>query len=138
MKWNIGRQIESGFLLIWFQAISVAVFGLWMTWHTAGKLNIVSQEYLPENELAGKVERDLLNARIHFIYFVTVQKEGSLPKGWDRFHMAEKEIPQLQAMLVGSPTMAALRPEADRLQHDFEAYQPVLNRIIDMVQKHEN
>jgi len=138
MKWNIGRKIEGGFLLIWFQTISVALFGLWMTWHTAGKLRTVCQEYLPENELASKVERDLLNARIHFIYYVTVQKEGSLPKGWDRFHMAEKEIPQLRAVLAGSPTMAALRPEADQLQHDFEAYQPVLNRIIDMVQKHEN
>ncbi len=35
----------------------------------------------PEMQLATKLERDLLNARINFIYFITIQKEGSFDKG---------------------------------------------------------
>ncbi len=74
--WTIGRKIACGFLLILLQALAVGVFGLWWTNRTAGNLNVVSTEYLPETQMANQVERELLNARIYFIYFVTIQREG--------------------------------------------------------------
>jgi methyl-accepting chemotaxis protein len=40
-----------------------------------------SQSFVPAKRLAAAFERDILNARIHFIYFVTIQKPGTIEKG---------------------------------------------------------
>jgi len=114
-EWTIGRKIGVGFLLVLAQALSVGLFGLWMTNRTGNKMNVVSAEYLPESELAIQIERGLLNARINFIYFVTVQKEGSLEKGWERFHSAQQQIPKLQELVNRSNTLADIRPDVEQL-----------------------
>ncbi len=100
--------------------------------------NKVFAEYLPETNLASQIERELLNARIHFIYFVTMQKEGSLDKGWDRFRNAQQELPKLQALVNHSDTFADIRPDVDQLCRDFESYKPMLEHIVDVVQTNQN
>jgi methyl-accepting chemotaxis protein len=109
-----------------------------MTRRTAHKLDAVSAEYLPETQLATQVEREVLNARIHFIYFVTIQKEGSLEKGWARFRNAEQELPKLRESVSRSEAFADIRPDVEQLCRDFNSYRPVLERIIDVVQKKQN
>ena len=137
-KWTIGRRIAVGFLLVLAQSLSVGVYALWKTAQTSSRLSRISSEYLPENELASQVERGLLNARIHFIYFVTIQKEGSLDKGWARFRDVEQQLPKLQELVAGSSEFAEIRPDVDQLCRDFRSYKPVLEHIIDVVQRHEN
>jgi len=137
-NWTIGRKIASGFLLILLQALSVGIFGLWWTNHTASKLNAVSAEYLPETQMATQIEREILNARIHFIYFVTIQKEGALDKGRERFHNAQQQLPKLQALVNSSDSFKGIRPDIDQLSRDFDSYQPVLEHIIGVVQKKQN
>jgi len=136
--WTIGKKIAGGFLLVLAQALLVGLFGLWMTNRNSNKLNVVSAEYLPETELAGQIEREVLNARIHFIYFVTIQKEGSLEKGWERFRNAQQELPKLRNLINSSAAFADLRPDVEQLYRDFNSYKPVLERIIDVVQKNQN
>jgi hypothetical protein len=137
-QWTIGRKIAVGFLLVLAQSLSVGVYALWKTAQTSSSLSRVSSEYLPENELASQVERGLLNARIHFIYFVTIQKEGSLDKGWARFRDVEHELPKLQELVARSGDFAEIRPDVDQLCRDFQSYKPVLERIIDVVQRRQN
>ena len=137
-KWTIGRRIAAGFLVVLIQSLSVGVYALWKTAQTSGRLNLVSSEYLPENQLASQVEQGLLNARIHFIYFVTIQKEGSLDKGWERFRAAEQQLPKLRELVAHSDTFAPIRPDVEQLYRDFDSYKPVLVHIIDVVQRHEN
>jgi uncharacterized phage infection (PIP) family protein YhgE len=137
-QWSVGRKVAAGFVVILAQALAAGLFGLWLTSRTSTKLNRASLDHLPETELASQVEREVLNARIHFIYFVTIQKEGSLEKGWIRFRNAEQIIPKLQQKIDGSPALAGLRPEVAQLHRDFDSYQPVLKRIIEVVQKHQN
>src|SRR5215467_13840491 len=136
--WTIGKKIAGGFLLVLAQALLVGLFGLWMTNRNSNKLNVVSAEYLPETELAAQIEREVLNARIHFIYFVTIQKEGSLEKGWERFRNAQQELPKLRNLINSSAAFADLRPDVEQLYRDFNSYKPVLERIIDVVQKNQN
>jgi methyl-accepting chemotaxis protein len=137
-KWTIGKKIAAGFLVVLMQALSVGVYALWMTSRTSGKLRLISSEYLPETQSAAQVERDLLNARIHFIYFVTIQKEGSLEKGWQRFHAAQQQLPKLRDVVARSEVFAPIRPDVDQLLRDFDSYEPVLERIIAVVQRHQN
>src|SRR5574340_528721 len=109
-----------------------------MTAQTSNQLKLVSAEYLPELDRASAVDRAILNARIHFIYFVTVQKEDALEKGWQRFRKAEEQLPKLQAVVASSNTLASLRPEVDQLRRDFDSYKPVLERIIAVVEQKQN
>jgi hypothetical protein len=134
-QWTIGRKIAAGFLVVLIQAISVGVYALWMSARDSKRMNQVATEYLPEAELAASLERDLLNARIHFIYFVTAQKPGSLEKGWERFRLAQQELPKLLAVVESSEDFKAIRPDAEQLRRDVEAYVPVLERIISAVQQ---
>jgi hypothetical protein len=124
--------------LVLVQALSVGLYALWMTMQTSDKLSLVSSEYLPEMELAAQVEREVLNARIHFVYFVTVQKAGSLEKGWERFRRSQQQLAKLQALVERSADFAALRPDLDQLRRDFASYEPVLERIIDTVKRDQN
>jgi hypothetical protein len=137
-RWALGKKLSGGFVAVLLVALSLGLFGIWMTSRTSGKVNLVSAAYLPVNDMAAQIERELLNARIHFIYFVTVQKDGALPAGWKRFENAKKELPKLQQLVQTSKELAVLRPELDRLCRDLESYQPVLERIIGVVQKRQN
>jgi methyl-accepting chemotaxis protein len=137
-NWTIGKKITGGILLVLVQALCVGCFGLWTILRTSRDLDVISSSYLPVTELAGKVEREVLNARIHFIYFVTVQKKGHLEKGWERFRNARKELPELQEVIEHSDVFAAARPEVEQLGRDVDAYTPVLERIIDVVQRNQN
>jgi methyl-accepting chemotaxis protein len=136
--WTIGKKIGVGFLAVLLQAMSVGVYALWKTVQTSEKLELVASHYLPEAGLAASVERDLLNARIQFIYFVTIQKPGSLEKGWERFRKAQQELPELMALVEGSEHFSAIRPDADQLRNAVGAYEPELRRIIDTVQRKQN
>lgn len=137
-KWTIGRRIAVGFLVVLMQSLSVGVYALWKTAHTASQLNLVSSEYLPENELASQIERGLLNARIHFVYFITIQKEGSLEKGWERFHGAEQQLAKLRELVAQSETFAEIRPDVEQLCRDFNRYKPVLEQTVEVVERRAN
>jgi len=98
----------------------------------------VAQAYLPETELAVAFEREILNARIHFIYHVTVQKPGSLPAGWARFAKVRELMPKLSEQVASSEQLAPLREQTRRLAVDLDEYEVVLKRILDTVARGEN
>ena len=137
-NWTIGKRIAAGFLAVLIQAISVGVYALWKSAQARDDLNLVASQYLPEAELAAALERELLNARIHFIYFVTVQKPGSLEKGWERFRNAQRQLPKLISIVESSDAFAPIRPHAEQLRRSVASYEPVLERIIDAVQRKQN
>ena len=70
--WTIGKKITLGFLVVLLLTVSVELFCLWITNRASDQLKLVSTEFLPETQVAAQIERDVLNARIHFIYFVTI------------------------------------------------------------------
>ena len=135
-RWTIGKKISAQLLAVLIQALCVSCFGLWITVWTSHKLDVVTAQYLPVADAAAQFEREVLNARIHFIYFVTVQKKGSLEQGWDRFRNAEKQFSKLTQLAAQSDSSARL--EVEQLGRDIDAYKPVLQRIIAVVQQHDN
>ena len=84
------------------------------------------------------VERSLLNARIHFIYHVTVQKEGEKERGWEYFRSAEAQLPELERLVGSSKLLAPLYPQVNALRDDLVAYKSVLIQIIEAVDEHQN
>jgi hypothetical protein len=80
----------------------------------------LAQAQLPELALAAAFEREILNARIFFIYHVTVQKPGALAPGWERIRNAEALMPQLSNQVESSAGLALLREPTLQLRTDFE------------------
>jgi len=138
LNWTIGQKIAAGFLAVLIQAISVGVYAVWTSAQADDRVSLVASQYLPETELAASLERELLNARIQFIYFITIQKPGSLEKGWARFRNAQRELPKLMTVVNHSDAFAAIRPDAEQLRESVSAYQPVLEQIIEVVQRNQN
>jgi hypothetical protein len=96
-----------------------------------------SQSFVPAKRLSAAFERDILNARIHFIYFVTIQKPGTLEKGWGRYHNADADLAELTALVNRQDELQALRAPVAKLRADFNAYDPALHDTLQMVQNGE-
>ena len=64
----------------------------------------------PPVEEAIAFEREILNARINFIYFVTVQKPGALDAGWVRYRNAQGHFDRLVELVDQHPELSSLAP----------------------------
>jgi hypothetical protein len=96
-------------------------------------IEALTSEYLSESELAGTIEREALNARIHLIYYVTVQKPGAKEAGLERFARLKVEMGKLRSMVSKSEELAGMRPAVEQLNRDVAAYEPALDRILNAV-----
>lgn len=91
-------------------ANSVAVWCAFSMRQAVGTMSAMATDQLPELALATAFEREILNARIHFIYHVTIQKPGALESGWERFRNVRELMPQLRRQVADSGSLEALRP----------------------------
>ena len=92
----------------------------------------VAAAYLPEMNAATGFEREILNARINFIYHVTIQKPGTLDAGWKRFGKAQGWLPELQK-LAQKAELKDVQGETEQLARDLAQYEVELRNILDRV-----
>ena len=97
----------------------------------------MADEDLPEMQYAGEFERNILQARIHFIYHVTIQKSGELAKGWENFGEVQAVMPKLETQ-AQLPGLTSVREITVQLRHDLQNYQMLLLKVLDVVAKGEN
>jgi hypothetical protein len=96
-----------------------------------------SQSFVPAKRLSAAFERDILNARIHFIYFVTIQKPGTQELGWGRYHKADQDLTELAALVNQQDELQMLRAPVAKLRADFDSYDPALHGTLKMVENGE-
>ena len=135
---GFGNKIALSFLLVILISCGAGVFALLEMWSASRATAEISREQLPEMRLASAFEREILNARISFIYHVTIQKPGALDMGWRRFNNARDLMPQLRAHVYASAKLAALRAPTDQLARDLETYEVTLRQILSAVENHQN
>lgn len=134
-SWAIGKKLICGFMLVVGLVAIQGMVGVVATSGTSADLDVVASDYIAESDLAGRIEREVLNARIYFIYYVTVQRQGSKEKGWEHFGALRAEVPKLQRLVTQSASLAAMRPDVERLESDLNSYEPVLVRILETVDR---
>jgi methyl-accepting chemotaxis protein len=136
--WTIRKRLVAGFSVILAFAAATAIYcGLVMR-PAASAMTTMSREYMPEIALATKFEREILNARIFFIYHVTIQKPGALDSGWQRFRNVQTAMGELTAQAEGSPALKDFRGPTADLKKDLDAYEVILRKILDVVDRKEN
>ncbi|MDZ4798945.1 MAG: methyl-accepting chemotaxis protein [Bryobacteraceae bacterium] len=126
---TVGRQ------LLIFVTASLLLFGglvagaCWVMDRAGRDASVVAGQYLPEMQLAMAFEREILNARIHFIYHVTIRKPGALESGWTRLRKAKELVPQF-AKLSEHAALSELRSPAEQLARDMTAYELELESLL--------
>lgn len=96
-----------------------------------------AESFVPAKRLTTDYEREILNARIFFIYFVTIQKPGSLEKGWERYHNGEARLKDMAALIDQHAELDNLRAPVAKLQQDMANYGVALSATLNMVQSGE-
>ena len=93
-----------------------------------------ADSFVPAKRFTAGFEREMLNARIHFIYFVTIQKPGTLEKGWERYHNAEAKLKDMAALIDQHSELENLREPVAGLRKDVANYGVALAATLAMVQ----
>ena len=73
-------------------------------------LGDVVAQYSPVEKSATDFEREILNARISFIYYATIQKPGSLDSGRVHFESARQNLTELRNQIRNQENSAELEP----------------------------
>ncbi len=137
-RWSIRRKLVSGFAVVLLTANAVAAWCAFSMHVAATAMSELEQQQLPEMALAAAFEREILNARIHFIYHVTIQKPGALELGWERYRNAQALVPKLSKQVNGSIVLAPLRRPTRELAANLDTYEALLRQILAAVASHQN
>ncbi len=137
-RWTLGNKLAAGFAFIIIGACGGGVWSALSTRRASTTMSALARDYLPELGLSTAFEREILNARIFFIYHVTIQKPGALESGWERFRNARALLPELSQRAAASPSLEPLRRPTQKLGADLDQYEEVLHRILAAVQNHQN
>ena len=89
---------------------------------------------LPLLERAEEFEREILNARIAFIYYATINKPGSLEQGWARYHQAQDALADLHTLSRANQRRGMLEPRLEALDTAWETYAVRLQSVLTLVQ----
>ncbi|MGC4055412.1 MAG: methyl-accepting chemotaxis protein [Paludibaculum sp.] len=136
-NWSIRARIWSAFLAALILGLPFAGMAAWQLLDSSRHLSLLSEHVLPEARIAVAFERHLLNARIHLIYHMTVQKQGALERGWGRLAQAEKELRQLKTVVQTSADPKAIG-KVNALQEDYKRYIEFLRPMLDKVEAHQD
>jgi hypothetical protein len=136
--WSIRKKLMAGFSVILLAANLISIWSAVQMRRAAATMSAIADEQLPELALAIAFEREILNARIFFIYHVTIQKPGTLDAGWVRFRNAQALVPKLSDQVATSAALEPLRAPTRQLATNLEQYEEVLQRILTAVADHRN
>ena len=136
--WSIRKKLMAGFAVILLAANVICIWSALQMRRAAGTMSAIASEQLPELALATAFEREILNARINFIYHVTIQKPGALDAGWVRFRNAQALMPKLSDQVATSAALEPLREPTRQLAANLAQYEGVLQRILAVVADHKN
>jgi len=136
--WSIRKKLMAGFAIILLAANVLCIWSAFQMRRGAATMSAIASEQLPELALATAFEREILNARINFIYHVTIQKPGTLDAGWQRFRNAQALMPRLSAQVAASAALEPLREPTRRLAGNLDQYEGLLQQILAVVADHKN
>ena len=139
---NSDSATERSLLHAWLPALlfSVACMSILVCYANVSMDSIASEQavhgkaIVPAKMLAAKFDNALLDARIGFIYFVTIQKPGSLEHGLGRYQEAEASLAALTALTQQREQLSSLKAPVAQLQTDLDAYHVELLNTLQMVQ----
>jgi hypothetical protein len=135
--WPISRKISAGFAgVLTMMALLAVMSGLTMRTVMRGE-DTQDRSFVPAKQEATNFEREILNARIFYIYNVTIQKPGAVEKGEERFHEAQQRLVALATLVQADDALQEVRPSVAELQQAMKDYEGALRPTLAMVARGE-
>lgn len=132
-NWTLGRRLGAGFSFLIVLLLIQGVIALVSVENACQSLEKDIQNSLSAAGLAESVEREALNARIHLIYHVTIQKSGARDLGLQRFRQLKSEAEKLRSLVRATSSLEAMRAPAENLEGRIGAYEPALRKVLEAV-----
>ncbi|MBS1826260.1 MAG: hypothetical protein JST93_13140 [Acidobacteria bacterium] len=126
---TLGKRIGAGFGLVIAFLLGLSLLTTIVTTGASSELAAVDEQYLPVAEMATECERHLLNARIHYAYYLTIQKPGSLENGTERLAKVKALVARLSAAVNGEDAFAAVRPPVKHLEEQLRDYEATRQEV---------
>ncbi len=130
--WTVGKRLTAGFATMVILLTAIGATSAFVMHQASIATKAIAQGFLPEMKVTTAFEREILNARIHFIYHVTIQKPGALELGWTRFRNARALVADLKGS-VAREDLTDLVGLTQQLLADLDSYEVQLNKILDLV-----
>jgi len=137
-NWTIGKKFGAAFAAIILVLGGGGVLSTILMQRSSTAMTEIAHQFLPETRLATAFEREILTARIFFIYHVTIQKPGALDSGWEHYRKARELMPKLSQQVSASSELAGLAKQTADLAADLETYDGSLHKILETVKNHQN
>lgn len=132
-RWTLGKRLGAGFSFLIVLLVIQGVIALFSVDKACRSLEEDIQNSLAAAGLAESVEREALNARIHLIYHVTIQKAGARDLGLERFRRMKSDAQKLASLVRTAHSLQAMRAPAEDLESRVAAYEPALGRVLEAV-----
>lgn len=97
-----------------------------------------SQAYLPAMRLADQFGSEILTARVNYVYYALIQKQGTREEGDLHLHKAQEISAKLKSMGDNDKSLAEFRPTILKLTEDLKVYELSLQKVLQAVETGEN
>lgn len=136
-NWSLGRRLAGVFAVIALIVLPVALTGMYMLNATSNSLEIVMTNQMPVLNLATEFERELLNARPYFIYFLTVQSPGSLDQGTRHYQAAGEKLDAIEAMSRNLNMSERQQRLVSEMRRAYTDYGNCMEKVASMVARQQ-
>jgi hypothetical protein len=131
--WSITRFISLGFAFMLCCIGCVAGFSVYTMRNVLNIQDKHTHSFLAAAQFANDFQREILNARIQLIYFITIQKPGSHDLGLTRLQNAKSRLNDLSAVVAAHPELSAQQALVVKLSTDLSDYDVALAAITQTV-----
>lgn len=128
-NWSLTARLVAAFVVLGLVAIPAGLVSVWKLNGASARLDEVARTEMPAAEKAIEVERAILNARIHFIYFLTTQRPGSQESGREWLAKAGRALAELEALRLDGELGGAV----ERLGEAYRGYSTRLDEVSSMI-----
>ncbi len=130
---TIGKRMGLAFGFLMLCLAGLSVLGVLTMVRVNRGIVDADEEYLPVSQMAGNFERALLNARIHFAYYLTIQKPGSLENGTAKWVEAKTILAKLEERLQTTKLNEELQPLVQKLHRDIQDYEATKQLVTESI-----
>ena len=133
-KWSVPARIALAFSIVIVGA-TLAIGSLELVASSSmHSLNAAVLHYSPIARTANDLEYEIFNARIYFIYYVTIQKPGALELGQAHYANARQKLNELRSQAQSTDAVDGLQPLFLQLSSSLDKYGIELNGILKAAQ----
>ena len=129
-QYAIGQRLAAGFGLVLLALLLIAGLTATRMREASRSFSLITSDFLPELGLTMDFNRAMLNARVHFAYYLSVRKPGSLETGTKFFRDAKALMPKLKERVASTPELSGLAANTAALEQELQTYEARMNDVV--------